>query len=474
MNWKLPVTAVAVALALFGCGGKTGDPSSPVPQSNTLHHSGQPAARRVAQTVVALGSYNVNTSHVYVSGISSGGFMAVQLHFAYSGTFKGAAIYAGGPDYCGQDSEVTADIDCGGAGEYTSELAPSESYINSNQNTSGMDPVSNISGQPVYLWSGTADTVVPQKTMNDLQSEYQKYGASVTYDNSYAAEHGWESPYGANACGTLGSPYMIDCSSYDSEKTWLTKFLGTLNAKNTGTLTGSLINFDQTPYGGGSNDLDTNGWVFVPTNCANGQSCAVVIALDGCEQYQAVINDEFVTQSGLDQWADTNNIIVLYPYQTTGTSNPNGCWDWWGYTNSSYALKSGIQMTAIYNMLKHLEGGTSTPTPGPTPTVTPTPAKTPTPGPTPTVTPTPVQTPTPSPAPTATPSPTPRPTPTPTATPPYSQSITATVVQHYVANRINLDEYLELGMAYGYNTEITLYDCSGTWTNSPTCGPMIY
>jgi hypothetical protein len=85
-----------------------------------------------------------------------------------------------------------------------------------------------------------------------------------------------------------------------------------------------------------------------------------------------------------------------------------------------------------------------------------------------------VKTPTPSPAPTATPSPTPRPTPTPTATPPYSQSITATVVQHYVANRINLDEYLELGMAYGYNTEITLYDCSGTWTNSPTCGPMIY
>jgi poly(3-hydroxybutyrate) depolymerase len=463
------MAALAALGIICGCSGGHGSGGSSLPgtQSN---------ARRTAQSVSTLGSYNINTSHVYVSGISSGGFMAVQMHFAYSGTFKGAAIYAGGPDYCGQDSETTADLDCGGADGYTSELSASESYISAHQNTSGMDPVSNISGQPVYLWSGTADTVVPQKTMNDLQTEYTKYGASVTYDNTYAAEHGWESPYGANACGTLGSPYMIDCSGYDSEKTFLTKFLGTLNAKNTGTLTGSLINFDQTPYGGGSNELDTNGWVFVPAACASGSTCSIVVALDGCEQYQAVINDEFVTQSGLDQWADTNNIIVLYPYQTTGGSNPNGCWDWWGYTNSSYALKQGIQMAAIYNMVMHLEGGTGsspTPTPAPTataaPTATPKPTATPTPGgPTPTPTPKPSATPTPKP--TATPTP----TPTPTATPGYSQKVTTTVVLAYDDGYITLAEYLELGQAYGYDSSITLYDCGGTWTNSSTCGAMIY
>ena len=146
--------------------------------------------------MITLGSYNINPAHVYVAGISSRGFMAVQLHFAYSGTFKGAAIYAGGPDYCAQDSEATAIDDCGGAGLYGSELSPSESYINSNQNTSGMDPVSNINGQHVYLWSGTGDTIVNPKTMNDLETEYQHYGATVKYDNTFTAEHGWESPYG--------------------------------------------------------------------------------------------------------------------------------------------------------------------------------------------------------------------------------------------------------------------------------------
>src|SRR4249919_2672354 len=37
-----------------------------------------------------------------VSGISSGGFMAVQLHVAHSSTVKGAGVLAGGPYYCAQ------------------------------------------------------------------------------------------------------------------------------------------------------------------------------------------------------------------------------------------------------------------------------------------------------------------------------------------------------------------------------------
>jgi poly(3-hydroxybutyrate) depolymerase len=442
---------------LVACGGGGG--GSGVTPAGPLAHSAKRRPMASSTGVVSLGRYNINPAHVYVAGISSGGFMAVQLHFAYSGTFKGAAIYAGGPDDCAQDSEATAIDDCGGAGLYGSELTPSENFINSNQNTSGMDPVSNISGQKVYLWSGTGDTVVSQKTMNDLETEYQHYGASVTYDNSFDAEHGWESPYGANSCDTLGSPYMITCdkgsSVYDSEQTWLSLFLGTLNAKNTGTLNGSLMNFNQTQFSTASG-LDTNGWVFVPQSCASGTQCSLVVALDGCEQYQAAIGTDFVSQSGLDEWADTNDIIVLYPYQVTTSSNPDGCWDWWGYASSSYALKSGPQMAAIYAMVQHLEGGTGTASPSPSPTASPTSS--------------PTSSPTVTPSPTSTPSP----TPAPTATPPYSQKETNTVVEFYAMGYITLNEYLQLGEAYGYDTDITLYDCGGTWTDSSSCGPMTY
>ena len=44
-------------------------------------------------SIVELKKYNI--SDVSVSGFSSGGFMAVQLHVAYSATIKGAAIFAG-------------------------------------------------------------------------------------------------------------------------------------------------------------------------------------------------------------------------------------------------------------------------------------------------------------------------------------------------------------------------------------------
>lgn len=39
-----------------------------------------------------LGPYNI--TDVTVSGISSGGYMAVQMHIAYSATIQGAAVFA--------------------------------------------------------------------------------------------------------------------------------------------------------------------------------------------------------------------------------------------------------------------------------------------------------------------------------------------------------------------------------------------
>ena len=53
-----------------------------------------------AYAAVNLPALNIDKTQTTVSGLSSGGFMAVQLHVAYSATFKkGAGIVAGGPFY---------------------------------------------------------------------------------------------------------------------------------------------------------------------------------------------------------------------------------------------------------------------------------------------------------------------------------------------------------------------------------------
>ncbi|MFM0053967.1 hypothetical protein PQR51_31325, partial [Caballeronia grimmiae] len=125
--------------------------------------------------------------------------------------------------------------------------------------------------------------------MADLNSEYRHYGANVHFDNAYPAAHGWESPDGELACGTLGSPYMVRCSTsgavYDSVETWLTMFLGQLKPRNDGKLTGTLSSFDQTEFGASPNlSMSSTGSVFVPKACAQGNKCGFVLALHGCLQ----------------------------------------------------------------------------------------------------------------------------------------------------------------------------------------------
>ncbi|MGZ5800479.1 MAG: extracellular catalytic domain type 2 short-chain-length polyhydroxyalkanoate depolymerase [Burkholderiaceae bacterium] len=320
------------------------------------------AATIPAEAAVTLGRYGADPSSTTIAGISSGAYMAVQMHVAYSGMFKkGAAIFAGGPYYCAQGSTFTAIGYCMTASSSSQiPLSSLESTTNSWASSGYIDPVSNLSGSPVYLFSGTSDTVVHQPVMNALQQYYQHYGSNITYNNTTPAGHGWISPYGSNSCGAQGGYYINNCN-IDPEGTYLSKFYGTLNPKNTGTLTGQYINFNQNefvPGGYGSSySLDSNGYIYVPASCATNNGCKVHVVLHGCLQDQTSVGTALITKSGVNQWADTNNIIVVYP-QTVASYfipyNPNACWDWWGYTNSNYAKKSGPQMQFIKNIVNRI------------------------------------------------------------------------------------------------------------------------
>ena len=326
-------------------------------------------------TVRTLQRYHIDPAKVFVAGISSGGFAAVQMHIAHSSTFKGAAIYAGGVYWCaGAGGAAGALANCGGEtlptnqASYHSTLAASESYLDAQSSLGTIDRSSNLKGQPVYLWSGTQDVVVNPLEMADLNSEYQYYGANVRFDNAFPAAHGWESPGGELPCGTLGSPYMVNCAAngavYDSVQTWLTMFLGKLNPRNNGRLSGTLSAFDQTEFGASPNvSMSSTGSVFVPKACAEGKTCGVVLALHGCLQEAALIGNRWVTEAGINEWADTNRLVVVYPDTIASSApsptNPNACFDWWGYSNQydqNYALKSGLQMSVLYAMVQRVTG----------------------------------------------------------------------------------------------------------------------
>src|SRR5690349_23511923 len=204
--------------------------------------------------VIALPKYNVSVNDVSVSGLSSGAYMAAQMHFAYSKTIrKGAGIVAGGPVYCSQGNATIALGPCM-ADTGSRNLPYLVSVVNTWSGNGYIDSTANLATSKVYLLSGTIDSTVRQPVMNDLNTMYGNYvpAANIRYKNDLAAEHSMPTDFFGNGCAVNDTPYVNNCN-FDTAGEILKWLYGTLNAKNTGTLTGTFINFDQAAFWGNFN-----------------------------------------------------------------------------------------------------------------------------------------------------------------------------------------------------------------------------
>jgi poly(3-hydroxybutyrate) depolymerase len=312
--------------------------------------------------VVALPKYNVSVNEVSVSGLSSGGFMAAQMHFAYSKTIrKGAGIVAGGPVYCSQGSAAIGTAVCG-ALPGSRNLPHLESVVSTWSGNGYIDPTANMAASRVYLLSGTLDSTVRQPVMNDLKSMYAYFinPANISYKNNLAAEHSMPTDFYGNGCSVNALPYVNNCN-FDTAGEMLKWLYGALNAKNAGVLGGSYINFSQAAFRGNFNPtahgMAASGYAYVPDSCAAGQACKLHVALHGCGQNAATVGGSFYQNAGYNRWADTNNMIVLYPQASPTAANPAACWDWWGYDDVNFPGKSGGQMVAIKTMIDRVVSG---------------------------------------------------------------------------------------------------------------------
>ncbi|MFD5831257.1 hypothetical protein [Lentzea sp. NPDC060358] len=295
----------------------------------------------------------------YVSGLSSGGYLANQLHVAYSGLFQGAGIFSAGPYDCAQNSVSTALSACMDTVLPRKTPAELEALTRNRASAGAVDPPQNLSGDPVWLFHGTADATVDAAVNNDLATYYRDFGARVVYSNSSAAGHAWVSPIGPNACGSTSSPYVNKCGSADPVREMLSHLFGSVNPAAS-SLSGKLVQFDQNAYAPGGSasavSMGREGFAYVPRACET-SSCKLMVTLHGCYQYFGLVGNALMDKAYLNEYADTNNMIVLYPQATTSGPNPRGCWDWWGYQSAQYAVKSGPQMAAVVNMVRALSGG---------------------------------------------------------------------------------------------------------------------
>lgn len=343
---------------------------------------------------------------ISVSGVSSGGAMATQMHIAHSHNLKGVGVIAG-VAYDSADSSqpyfkrVLRGVYKSVNGIAYLEPDPEEVMEFAVERTrkafvaGGIDDPHRMGDQRIWLFHGLKDKKIAHEAMLGMWLHYLNYvaGEHTFLLDDLAVPHAHlrylpgvelpdaDSPY-VDDPPVANDSHIVDIG-YNATGRILEFIYGALHENNNDNVDrGRFIEFDQSEFVGyqkggelvllppESVGLADTGFAYIPSNYDEGHG-RVHVAFHGCEQC-ADLTMEYVYDSGYNKWAEANNIIILYP-QTIGTSsplNPKACWDWWGYANPSrhrtdYARKDGYQVSAVWRMLERLmDGPPKPPKPG--------------------------------------------------------------------------------------------------------------
>ncbi len=306
---------------------------------------------------------------VTVSGVSAGGYMAVQFHIAHSRAVDGVGVLAAGPYYCARGSAWSARYNCMDPGRWTPLPAVSELVgVTRTLAAAGqIDPLSGLQPDRIWLFSGRQDRTVRREVTEALRQYYAALlpVAQIAFITDVDAGHAMvTADYGAG-CATTAAPFLNDCD-FDAAGALLAQLYGVLQPPSAHP-SGRLLAFDQREFARSAfaASMDDQGFVYVPEACST-DACRVHVAFHGCRQGRESVGDAFARHAGYSRWADTNRLIVLFPqviarsgwgpwpWPSSFVYNPSGCWDWWGYTGPLYHTRNGPQIRAVQAMVERL------------------------------------------------------------------------------------------------------------------------
>jgi len=298
---------------------------------------------------------HIDRARITVSGLSSGGHMAHQLHVAYSDLFSGAAIIAGGPFGCAQGSLKTAFARCvstSGGGlkpdEFIEEIrkAASQGFV--------ADP-QQLANDRVWLFHGSLDKAVAGDLSETLRAVYRAFmpADSIVYVSDIPAAHNFPTLSAGHACDASESPFLGNCG-YDAAGQLLQQLYPGLEAPTDAPLSApEEVTLQDVADAG----LLASAYLYVPARCQGGrEACALHLVLHGCAQSSAQLGTVFVEQSGYLPWAEANGIVLAFPQVAPSVANPLACWDWWGYTGPDYRWRDGPQMRRVADWVRRLAG----------------------------------------------------------------------------------------------------------------------
>ncbi len=294
-----------------------------------------------------------DASRTTVSGLSSGAYMATQVHMAFSDHIAGVAMIAGGPYGCAKASLETALTNCmNPAADKLPDLDGLIAQVKSRAASGAIAALSGLNGDKVFVMHGKLDETVASSITKDSAEIYRKLGVTdVSEDDAREMAHTFPTLGQGVECAKSESPYLGACG-FDGAGELLSKLYADA-PQVADEANGELRRFDQNAYLPEGKDamLADTGYVYIPKVCAAGAPCGLHIALHGCQQNAAAVGEAFVRDAGFNRWADARHLVVLYPQTRASYAplNPKACWDWWGFTGTNYDTREGLQMRWMAN-----------------------------------------------------------------------------------------------------------------------------
>lgn len=330
-----PVLSHPVALVLAACVIALAAGCSPAPKA-----SGLPALK-------------LDPARTSVSGLSSGAYMATQVHLAFSDHIVGAALFAGGPYGCARGSLENALAGClAPAADKRPDVAALAGVVHERASAGTLSALDGLAGDAVLVFHGALDTTVGADISSASAELYRQLGGTrVQVDDARAVAHNMPTLDKGTACDKSETPFIGACN-VDGAGMAFAAVYGPAPAA-AGVADGELRSFGQDAYRPEGKDamLGETGYVYVPKACAAGETCALHIAFHGCQQNADAVGDAFARDAGYNRWADAYRVVVLYPQTRASFAplNPKACWDWWGYGGADYDTRKGVQMRWLAN-----------------------------------------------------------------------------------------------------------------------------
>ena len=315
----------------------------------------------------ALPALGLSKDRLATIGVSSGGYMAAQLAVAWPERFDALGLVAAGPWGCARGELGVALGQCMFTRLGDPDLAAIDSRLADYRELDRAGSAESLDDLKVYLWHGEDDGTIDPDVGHAAARQWRDWLAdddqlkTVFQDG---AGHGWPALDAAGEadladCEEGGAPFLLDCGldlAGEALVWWWDDLAPAGEADDQ-----RLLAFDQSEFD--AKGLADTGFVYLPKQCESGD-CALVVALHGCQM--GVDDDEgaatpFTRASGLNRYAESNDLVVLYPQAEASLANPKGCWDWWGFSESTWQRdplhdsRDGRQVSALMQMVDRLQ-----------------------------------------------------------------------------------------------------------------------